>query len=181
VIKGGTILDVLWPEAEPLIARGGWDVIALQDRNVELLEQPERAREVAKRYGARIRAVGARGVYYQKYEFRHQPGTQPRIDQATVAATDAAGLTVAWIGRAWERVRRARPDLALFEDDEHPTATGAYLIGCVFYATIYGKSPVGLPAAVDAAGPGGKAGERVEVAPDVARLLQEAAASAALP
>ena len=36
--------------------------------------------------------------------------------------------------------------LLLYESDQkHPNATGAYLSACVFYATIYGRSPEGLP------------------------------------
>ena len=30
-------------------------------------------------------------------------------------------------------------------DRKHPNATGTYLAACVFYATIYGESPEGLP------------------------------------
>lgn len=30
-------------------------------------------------------------------------------------------------------------------NDEHPSRVGAYLIACVHFATIYDKSPVGLP------------------------------------
>jgi hypothetical protein len=34
----------------------------------------------------------------------------------------------------------------LYENDQvHPNATGMYLSACVFYATIYGKSPEGMP------------------------------------
>ena len=31
---------------------------------------------------------------------------------------------------------------------KHPTATGTYLAACVFYATIYGRSPEGLPGSI---------------------------------
>jgi hypothetical protein len=30
-------------------------------------------------------------------------------------------------------------------DDRHPNRAGAYLAACVFYGTLYGRSPEGLP------------------------------------
>ncbi|MFW6049745.1 MAG: hypothetical protein ACODAU_01150 [Myxococcota bacterium] len=47
-------------------------------------------------------------------------------------------------------------------DDIHPSALGAYYVGLVHYATIYRRSPVGLPAANG-------------VSPEVAEALQELA------
>jgi hypothetical protein len=35
------------------------------------------------------------------------------------------------------------------KDKKHPTIAGIYLAACVFYATIYGKSPEGLPGGID--------------------------------
>jgi hypothetical protein len=41
---------------------------------------------------------------------------------------------------------RSDPKLILHgADHKHPSATGTYLAACVFYATIFGKSPEGLP------------------------------------
>ncbi len=41
-----------------------------------------------------------------------------------------------------------RKDLtyALYIEDGHPTEAGTYLAACVLYATIFGKSPVGIRA-----------------------------------
>ena len=63
------------------------------------------------------------------------------------------------------------PNLVLYQPDKsHPAPGGSYLAACVFYATITGKSPVGLP---------GELRKRfqvlVRVAPDEARMLQEIA------
>jgi hypothetical protein len=45
-------------------------------------------------------------------------------------------------GLAWVRVRSQRPDLNLYAgDDRHPNTLSAYLVACVFYSAIFGRSP----------------------------------------
>ena len=56
-------------------------------------------------------------------------------------------IRVAPAGLAWARSVRERPDLNLFAPemaDIHPNYAGSYLVACVVYATIFGRSPVGL-------------------------------------
>jgi len=52
--------------------------------------------------------------------------------------------------RAWKKVRAERPNIELHNlpDTDHPGTLGNYLNLCCFYATLTGKSPVGLPANV---------------------------------
>lgn len=56
---------------------------------------------------------------------------------------------IAPVGNAWEKALQADKSLVLHQPDKkHPHATGTYLAACVFYATIYGKSPEGLPGSI---------------------------------
>jgi len=49
------------------------------------------------------------------------------------------------VGDAWQTVVDEQPDAALWQGDGvHPTTAGTYLAACVFYASIFGRSPVGL-------------------------------------
>lgn len=49
-------------------------------------------------------------------------------------------------GEAWRDVIATTPAFDLYLPDEsHPSLHGSYLNACVFYATIYRRSPVGLP------------------------------------
>jgi hypothetical protein len=67
-------------------------------------------------------------------------------------AAALTGATVAHVGEAWAAFRATESVTpparsALFQNDgSHPSPEGTYLAACVFYATLYGKSPVGLPA-----------------------------------
>jgi hypothetical protein len=50
------------------------------------------------------------------------------------------------VGTAWELALASDRELTLHDKDgHHPRPAGTYLAACVFYATIYGKSPEGLP------------------------------------
>jgi hypothetical protein len=53
---------------------------------------------------------------------------------------------VAPVGMAWKRALEDIPQLVLHQADKsHPAFKGSYLAACVFYATLLGKSSVGLP------------------------------------
>jgi hypothetical protein len=72
---------------------------------------------------------------------------------------------------AWKKALAADPHLVLHQSDQsHPHPTGSYLAACVFYATLFDKSPVGLPGEL-------KKWPWVlaRVAPDQAKQLQEIA------
>lgn len=52
--------------------------------------------------------------------------------------------TVAPVGAAWKLVRDSAASIELYNADEsHPSQAGSYLAACVFYASIFHKSPVG--------------------------------------
>lgn len=52
---------------------------------------------------------------------------------------------VAPVGVAWKKVIQERGDINLYlQDQSHQNIAGAYLAACVFYASIFDKSPVGI-------------------------------------
>src|SRR2546425_1054818 len=69
-------------------------------------------------------------------------------DLAAAYSLIAAELDVllAPVGVAWQNAFAADPSLVLhISDMSHPNPLGSYLAACVFFATFYGRSPVGLP------------------------------------
>jgi hypothetical protein len=79
---------------------------------------------------------------------------------------------VAPVGIAWKKALAADKNLVLYRPDKsHPTATGTYLAACVFYTTLLGKSPVGLPGEIK--NKDGK--ELVNIPPEEAERLQKIA------
>jgi hypothetical protein len=79
--------------------------------------------------------------------------------------------TVAPVGIAWRGAFLSDRNVVLHQADKsHPNPQGSYLAACVFYTTLFDKSPVGLPGEL-------KKGTTVlvRVAPHEAKMFQEIA------
>jgi len=113
--------------------------------------------------------VDARG--FENWCKQHSNGLAGGLNGAYFDIARELKASVAPVGMAWKKALAADPHLVLHQSDQsHPNPTGSYLAACVFYATLFDKSPVGLP------------GELkkwpwilVRVAPDEAKQLQEVA------
>lgn len=68
-------------------------------------------------------------------------GMQRRINATYRRIAGQIGGTLAPAGEAWQVARRQRPDIDLYEDEIHPSREGAYLVACVFYATLFEREP----------------------------------------
>lgn len=145
----GVTLEYHYQNGAPeRIREGDYDVVVLQGY---LPGSPTRTAEpfleYARRLDDEIRASGARTVFYMTWP-------QGRYDWADLDDFIAAhrqisaelGAPVAPVGVAMENARAERPDLALIDEDEiHASWEGAYLATATIYATLFGKSPEGLP------------------------------------
>ena len=62
-----------------------------------------------------------------------------------VSVANQLGVIVIPVGLAFEEAYRRHPEMKLHKayDGSHPTLAGTYLGAATFYATLYGKSPVG--------------------------------------
>lgn len=70
---------------------------------------------------------------------------QERVDGTYLSLSGDLGVPVAPVGYTWFHVHQDHPDIDLWQSDgSHPTAAGTYLAACVFYASIFRQSPVGL-------------------------------------
>jgi PKD repeat protein len=73
-------------------------------------------------------------------------GMQGRLRQSYLEMADANEALVAPAGMAWKASRAADSTLNLWSsDNSHPSVEGSYLTACTFYATLFQKTPVGLP------------------------------------
>ena len=70
---------------------------------------------------------------------------QKAIDQGYLDIANELKTAVAPVGVAWNDIQNQGAPVQLFQaDDVHPTPAGTYLAAAVFYATIFGESPVRL-------------------------------------
>ena len=75
-------------------------------------------------------------------------GMQGRLRNAYLEMTSNNDATVAPCGAAWQQMALNNDQFfngLYINDGSHPSAWGTYLNACVFYATIFRKSPVGIP------------------------------------
>lgn len=142
------------PEALQAVRLGRWDVVVLQEQSTRPIEAPQLTERDAPRVGDAVRRAGAHLALYLTWARESRPSSQDTLTATYAAAARKSGATVIPVGEAWRlartdsavtgALRRAR--LSLFEaDGSHPSPVGTYLAACVMYATLYNRSPVGLP------------------------------------
>jgi hypothetical protein len=157
------------------IARGGWELVVLQQGPSSVEANRDSLRIFTGRFAAEIANVSARPALYSVWPTAGRQQDFPRaIESYSLAASDVSGLLFpvasAWLA-AWQR----DANLQLYAADGlHPTLTGSYLAALVMYAKILNRSPVGLPARLRL-----RSGAVIAIDPQAAAMLQAVAAGVA--
>lgn len=146
VTRGGAALKEMWDYAWTLetIGEDDYDVVVLQEDIPET--DVATFHEYARKFDAEIRAAGATPVLFMAWPYERLGWiSMEEIAQAHQDVATELGVDVAPVGLAWQRAQQERPELDMYDNDqEHPSIHGTYLAVNVVYATIFGKSPVGL-------------------------------------
>jgi len=155
------------------IAEGGWEWVVLQQGPSSVEVNRDTLRLATQLFAAEIARVQARPALFSAWpqEDRRQDFVRA-IESYTLAAADVNGVLLP-VAAAWLAAWAREPTLRLYADGLHPSTEGAYLSALVIYSRLLGKSPVGLPAVLRLRG-----GGVIALAPQVAALLQAAAAEA---
>lgn len=84
---------------------------------------------------------------YTSPEFADYDAMQDSVAAAYARLADSLEVPVAPAGVAWQNAHHGGLplDLLFSPDEYHPSLQGSYLAACVFYATLFQKSPLGLP------------------------------------
>jgi hypothetical protein len=193
VAVGGATLKSLWASGKPQTAltSGKWDYVVLQEQstlglpklvdNIPQINDPKNFHETVRLIDPEIKKLGAKPLLYMTWVRKDSPDKQHLLTDAYQSIGKELGDTVVPVGLAWQAALKARPTLELHvADKSHPTATGSYLAACVFYATLFGKSPEGLAAritgtVIDHTGKVGSEDELVNLNKEDAALLQKVA------
>ena len=151
VTPGGCTLQRHWEKsgARERIQSGDWDYVVLQEQSMMPIVKPALMHEYAHRLVGEINKRNAKTVFYLTWSREHTPETQEKLNEAYRSIADELNAEVAPVGPAWAAARKADEKVSLYKKDKsHPTPAGTYLAACVFYATIFGESPEGLPGQV---------------------------------
>jgi len=155
VLVGGATLEghIAGHDALPAIARGGWDVIVLQEQSTRPITDPSKMLRDVKTLADAAKKVNAKLVLYETWAREQAPATQDSLTHVYRKAAADVGATIAPVGEVWSAFRAQEGSVPpgahskLFRDDgSHPSPVGTYVAATVLYQTLYGKSPVGLPA-----------------------------------
>jgi len=138
-------------------------------------------REYASKFISVCRDAGARPLLYMGWPFdpRVYPSSEvegvtpfDHVAQGVRDMSTELGVGVVPVALAWQRAMEACPAVELYQPDaDHPTLHGTYLSVNVVYATLFGRSPVGL--SYRPAGPTGVAGVTEEEADCLQRVAWE--------
>jgi hypothetical protein len=137
-----------WLGAGNLGVAEPFQFVVLQGGSTETLTPENLAhfRDTARRYVAKIRAIGATPALYLTHAYvaphrRAEPGMTETVARATIELGNELDTLVIPVGLAFARAYGEQPDLALHEtfDGTHPSLLGTYLAAAVVYGTIYGR------------------------------------------
>jgi len=177
LVPGSTTFQDHWEKtgAREAIKAHAWNYVVLQERSIYPKQQPELMMTYGKLLDGDIKKIGATTILYQTWPTRDAQQDQQVISDAYLALGKACHSLIAPAGEAVHAVLDEDPDFPLYEEDgNHESPEGAYLVACVFFATIYKQSPVGLPGKITVTVEG-KPFVLSELPEENAKFLQEAA------
>ena len=148
ISAGGASLRAHWNkgEAPAAIAETRHDWVVLQEQSTLPVKNAGRMHENIRLFAPLIAESGARTALYVTWARRNVPEAQAAITGAYAAIAAEIGAALVPVGPAWEAFMRRCPGATLHDRDlSHPSPAGSYLAACVFYATLFGRTPEGLP------------------------------------
>jgi hypothetical protein len=123
-----------------------WDFVVLQEHSQQPLKDSRPMFAYATKFDAEIKKQGGQTLLYLPFPLARAPENQEKLTQLHEDLAAKIKARVVPVGPAWAKVRAMDKPPTLYHTDQvHPGKDGSYLAACVFYATLYGKSPEGLP------------------------------------
>ena len=132
-------------------------------------------------YDEAIKKVGAKTVLFMTAGvFTDYPDRTRTWNEMQIGIGRRRGMPVAPGGLTWIRFLGEKPSEAQIldlyaKDKSHPNGKGTYLNACLLYATLTGKSPVGLVSDIAPLPLDYVYGKRLTLAPEEAARMQKAA------
>ena len=133
-----------------------WDFVVLQEQSripAIAAQRNEQMVPAARLLGEKAADSGADSVLFLTWASRDglpsaglkdYGAMQSAIEAGYLEVAGEIGAMVAPVGVAWQQALEEHPELELWQrDGSHPSPEGTYLAACVFYATLFGESPVG--------------------------------------
>lgn len=139
-----------------MIRQTDWDYVILQEQSIIPSDPTVRVRDMypaIRSLRTEIDQIDAETILFMTWGrrdglpengFDNFDEMQKEITTGYMEIANELDLTVAPVGTAWQRANAQYEGFDLWQSDgSHPSLTGSYLTACVFYVTIFHKSPEG--------------------------------------
>lgn len=143
-ISGATLADHRSGLSQLLSSRN-WDVVVLQGSSREPIDDDMAPgfRSTARIYSEEIRSRGAKPVLFMTWAYADLPEMTIQLANEFRRLGGKLKVPVIPVGLAFAKAQDEIPGIVLHAPDlRHPSLEGTYLAAAVFYASLYGKSPV---------------------------------------
>jgi len=124
-----------------------WDVVVLQGHSREALDETmaKGFAATAHEYARTIRSKGGEPVLFMTWAYADQPEMMARLAETYAKLGDELEIRIIPVGLAFEKAARDISGVTLYMPDGiHPTLEGTYLAAAVFYAALFGASPMAI-------------------------------------
>lgn len=165
------LIDHVNGSARNDIASAPWSLVILQQGWTPAGACRDTLRLAVGLLAADAKRVNAQVAVYQVWTPVDRPSHMAGTIRSYELAADDVHALLFPAAAAFQNALRRNPAVPLYSDGVHASREGSYLVALVMYATIFERTPVGLPTAFTTL-----AGAHVQISPATAALLQEAAA-----
>lgn len=149
IVWGGAHLQEHYKKggARKTIAQDGpWTYVVLQEQSHTPIVLPDEFLTSVQQFDYDIKKVRGMTVLYETWADKAAPEEQSALTATYTKAANQARALLVPAGDAFAKCSREHSEINLYNPDgKHPSREGTYLAACVFYAKLFGRTPVGLP------------------------------------
>jgi len=145
-ISGAALVDHRGGLVQLLTSRD-WDIVVLQGKSRESIDDETAAgfESTARVFSEAIISKGAKPVLFMTWAYADEPQMTNQLATAFRRLGRKLDIPIIPVGLAFALAQDEIPGVVLHDPDKrHPSVAGTYLAAAVFYAALYGKSPVEL-------------------------------------
>jgi endoglucanase len=149
--RSATIAGGYWYEqmtnADYLTEGKGWDAVVLQGHSTEAIDEDKLGifRDSLAESQDLLLKRGIKPFLFMTWAYQNKPEMIEPLRTSYKALAASLDMELVPVGSAFHRSLSLRPELKLHaKDGIHPSRAGTYLAACVFYASLYKETPVGL-------------------------------------
>lgn len=125
-----------------IIKEGNFDIVVLQERNMEPVNEPDTVLKYTKLFCDYIKKYGGKPYLYLTWARTNAPQNQEIINRVYSQAAKENDAIVVPVGKAWALAKQLKPEINLHNPDgNHASVIGACLTAYVFVSTITGELP----------------------------------------